>query len=493
MNFANSCSSFLDEPTSGLDSQTSWSICNLLEKLTRHGQAILCTIHQPSAILFQRFDRLLLLAQGGKTVYFGEIGKNSRTLIDYFVRNGGPDCPVHANPAEYMLETIGAAPGAQTDIDWPEVWRASEEYRDVQTELSALKSLANQKPAHSSTETAFDYTEFAAPLTPQIWLVLRRTLQQYSRTPAYIYSKAFLALGSSALIGFSFFRMDNTQRGLQGQMLGVFLFFFVLLQLIFQIIPMFVVQRTLYESRERQSRTYHWIAFVMSEIVVEIIWNTIMAVGCFCLIYYPIGLYNNAEWTDAIHSRGFLTFLLIWTSLLFASTLAQAIIAGVASDELATAIANILGIMLYVFNGILTSPKDLPGFWIFMYRINPTTYFMDGLISTAIGQAPVHCAANEFLKFNSPDNTSCGAYLQPYIETMGGYLLNAEATEICEYCQIDNTDQFLSTFSASFHNRWRNFGLMWVFVAVNVVAIMTLYWLFRVPSKKRSQAVEIKK
>ncbi|CRK30985.1 hypothetical protein BN1723_003728 [Verticillium longisporum] len=42
---------FVDEPTSGLDSQTSWAILDLLEKLTKSGQAILCTIHQPSAML----------------------------------------------------------------------------------------------------------------------------------------------------------------------------------------------------------------------------------------------------------------------------------------------------------------------------------------------------------------------------------------------------------------------------------------------------------
>ena len=52
---------FLDEPTSGLDSQTAWSICKLIRKLANHGQAILCTIHQPSAILLEEFDRLLLL------------------------------------------------------------------------------------------------------------------------------------------------------------------------------------------------------------------------------------------------------------------------------------------------------------------------------------------------------------------------------------------------------------------------------------------------
>lgn len=62
---------FLDEPTSGLDSQTSWAISELVKKLTISGQAVLCTIHQPSAILFDQFDRLLLFAPGGRTVYFG--------------------------------------------------------------------------------------------------------------------------------------------------------------------------------------------------------------------------------------------------------------------------------------------------------------------------------------------------------------------------------------------------------------------------------------
>lgn len=62
---------FIDEPTSGLDSQTSWAVLDLLTKLSKAGQSILCTIHQPSAMLFQRFDRLLLLAEGGKSVYFG--------------------------------------------------------------------------------------------------------------------------------------------------------------------------------------------------------------------------------------------------------------------------------------------------------------------------------------------------------------------------------------------------------------------------------------
>lgn len=88
---------FLDEPTSGLDSQSSWAICAFLRKLADHGQAVLSTIHQPSALLFQQFDRLLFLAKGGKTVYFGDIGEESRTLLDYFESNGARACGASEN------------------------------------------------------------------------------------------------------------------------------------------------------------------------------------------------------------------------------------------------------------------------------------------------------------------------------------------------------------------------------------------------------------
>ncbi len=184
---------FLDEPTSGLDSQTSWNICNLMEKLTKNGQAILCTIHQPSAMLFQRFDRLLLLAKGGRTVYFGEIGKNSQVLLDYFRRNGGQELPAGANPAEHMLEVIGAAPGAHSDIDWPAIWRDSKEYSRVKSELGNLRQLEHVPSAVADSE-ASSYKEFAVPFATQLFQVCKRVFQQYWRTPSYIYSKSILCI-----------------------------------------------------------------------------------------------------------------------------------------------------------------------------------------------------------------------------------------------------------------------------------------------------------
>ena len=76
---------FLDEPTSGLDGQSAWNIVRFLKKLADQGQAILCTIHQPSSLLFSSFDRLLLLEKGGETVSLSSIAPSegfwSRVLI----------------------------------------------------------------------------------------------------------------------------------------------------------------------------------------------------------------------------------------------------------------------------------------------------------------------------------------------------------------------------------------------------------------------------
>lgn len=181
---------FLDEPSSGLDSQTSWAILDLLQKLTLHGQAILCTVHQPSAMLFERFDRLLLLAPEGKPVYFGEIGYEASIVINYFERNGAKQCHPDANPAEWLFEILGCAPGHHSEIDWPEVWRTSPEYAQVHRVLDGMEANKRQLGV---TDTD-NYGEFAAPFLVQLWECFKRVNRQYWRTPSYIYSKVALCV-----------------------------------------------------------------------------------------------------------------------------------------------------------------------------------------------------------------------------------------------------------------------------------------------------------
>jgi len=76
---------FLNELTPGLDGQSAWNIIRFLRKLADHEQAILCTIHQPSSLLFESFDWLLLLQRDGKTV--SQTATQNSTLT-FYIRAG---------------------------------------------------------------------------------------------------------------------------------------------------------------------------------------------------------------------------------------------------------------------------------------------------------------------------------------------------------------------------------------------------------------------
>ena len=72
-------------------------------------------------------------------MYFGDIGKDAQVLRDYFYRNGA-DCPPDANPAEWMLDAIGAGQAPRIgDKDWGEIWNDSEEFEETKETILRIK------------------------------------------------------------------------------------------------------------------------------------------------------------------------------------------------------------------------------------------------------------------------------------------------------------------------------------------------------------------
>ncbi|KAH8080244.1 ABC-2 type transporter-domain-containing protein [Filobasidium floriforme] len=475
---------FLDEPTSGLDSQTSWSICSLLVKLSQSGQAILCTIHQPSAQLFERFDRLLFLAKGGRTVYFGEVGKGSRTLVDYFVRNGAKPCPEDANPAEWMLQAIGAAPGHKTDVDWPRVWQDSEEKREVKRELEVMRSVPlKEVVSGQSVEDDASRGEFASTYRTQFIEVTKRVAQFYWRNPTYIYSKLILVIGTGLFIGLCFFKTETTSRQeLLNKILSIFVLYSIFGQIVEQILPEFVSQRALYEVRERPSKTYAWPVFLAANILIESVFNLITAIPLFIVWYYPVGLNENGSASGTTHERGGLMLLFIVQFMVFSGTFGYLMIAAVDLPEIAGAIMNLLFVMSLVFCGVLAPPSTLPGFWKFMYRVSPFTYLAEGMLVTGLSQVSVTCSDREIVRITAPPGQTCVGYLADYISTAGGYLVSSSTSpsEECLFCPLSTSDDFLSTYGMSYTNRWRDFGIVFAYIGFNIVATFALYKWFRV-------------
>ncbi|KAH8880464.1 hypothetical protein GQ53DRAFT_669719 [Thozetella sp. PMI_491] len=483
---------FVDEPTSGLDSQTSWVILDLLDHLTKAGQAIICTIHQPSAFLFERFDRLLLLAEGGKTVYFGDIGEKFKTMVSYFERNGGHPCPPDANPAEWMLEVIGAAPGSKTTIDWFNTWIESSEYQEVQIQLEKLKVEGLKSDVKTSIDISSDdsNSEFAAPFAVQLYENLSRVFQQYWRTPTYIYSKISLCTIIPLFIGFVFFKAENSIQGLQSQMFSIFNLFTIFGSIVQQSIPQFVIQRSLYEARERPAKVYSWKAFILSQIMVELPWNCLMAVFMYCCWYYPIGLFRNAELEDQVSERGALVFLFLLMFMILAGSFSTFMVSGFNAASNGGTLADLMFSLCMMFCGVLVPANSLPRFWTFMNRVSPFTYLVGGVLSSAVGNAKVVCAENELLSLQPRNGLSCGEYLDAHIGTYGGYLVDVNATASCLFCPMSETNKYLETISVYYEDRWRNFGILWSYVIFNTVGALLIYYWARVP--KRS-AVERQK
>lgn len=123
----------------GLDCQAALSICALLRKLAQKGLAILCTISQPSVRLLQSFDRLILLAKGGKQLYFGKIGVSCKTVISYFEQNGARQRNAEENPVEWVFEVTGSNADSDSPQDWSETWNNSPERKAVRKKLLQLK------------------------------------------------------------------------------------------------------------------------------------------------------------------------------------------------------------------------------------------------------------------------------------------------------------------------------------------------------------------
>jgi ATP-binding cassette subfamily G (WHITE) protein 2 (PDR) len=115
-----------------------------------------------------------------------------------------------------------------------------------------------------------------------------------------------------------------------------------------------------------------------------------------------------------------------------------------------------------------------------MYRVSPLTYIVGGIAASGLHGHPVQCSESEISVFNPPGGSTCGAYLEAYLEEVPGQLYNPAATSECQYCSLSNSDQFLSLSAISWSTRWRNFGIVWAYIVINICIAVTLYYVFRV-------------
>ncbi|KAJ8609034.1 hypothetical protein CTAYLR_008701 [Chrysophaeum taylorii] len=123
---------FLDEPTSGLDSRTAIDVMTALQRMANEGLNVVCSIHQPPAVVFRSFDSLGLLAKG-RMAYFGEV----EAAESYFVARDYPP-PVGENIAAHYLDVLVDHGATLADL-WEKSARPREEPVDEENYLDEVQ------------------------------------------------------------------------------------------------------------------------------------------------------------------------------------------------------------------------------------------------------------------------------------------------------------------------------------------------------------------
>ncbi|KAJ7292923.1 ABC-2 type transporter-domain-containing protein [Mycena rebaudengoi] len=452
---------FLDEPTSGLDGQSAWNLVRFLRKLADQGQAILCTIHQPSAMLFESFDRLLLLERGGETVYFGDIGEDAQVIRDYFARNGAV-CPSNVNMAEYMLEAIGAGITRRVgDRDWKDIWLDSPECQKVRDDIASIKAQALARPEPENKKALSTY---ATPFLYQLRIVIGRNNIALWRSPDYLFTRIFVCSFISLFISLSFLQLGTGVRDLQFRVFAIFWVSVLPVIVMSQIEPLFIMNRRIF-IREASSRIYSPYVFAIAQTISEIPYSIICAIAYWALMVYPMGF---GQGSAGLNGTGFQLLVTI-IMVMFGVTLGQLVAAISPSIQVAALFNPFLGLVLTTFCGVTIPHVSDSFWWTWLYQLVPYTRSLAAMLSTELHGLEVRCKSDEFATFNPPSGMNCSQWAQAFVSSAGGYLDNGDDTVACRYCAYKVGDEFYTPLGISYSNRWRDAFVFLAFVGFNMI------------------------
>jgi len=459
---------FLDEPTSGLDSGAAFNIVRFLRKLADAGQAILCTIHQPSAVLFEHFDQLLLLKSGGRTVYFGELGHDSKNLIDYLERNGAKKCPPQENPAEYMLEAIGAGNPDYKGQDWGDVWQKSPENEQLGQEI---QEITKSRREAAKNEEARDDREYAMPY-PQQWLaVVRRSFVAIWRDPEYVQGVTMLHIFTGLFNGFTFWHLGQSQIDMQSRLFSIFMTLTISPPLIQQLQPRFINVRSIYESREGSAKIYSWTAMVWGTILSEIPYRLVAGTIYWCCWYFPPGFPRDTYTAASV-------WLFMMQFEMFYLGFGQAIAAFSPNELLASLLVPLFFTFIVSFCGVVVPYAGLITFWrSWMYWLTPFKYLLEGFLALLTQGQAIRCETNELAVFPPPPNQSCDSYAGQFAQQAGGYV-QTQPDGNCGFCQFATGEAFAASFNVFPQYIWRDFGIMWIFIMFNFAVVFVCTYMY---------------
>jgi ABC-2 type transporter len=172
----------------------------LCKQLANGGRTVICTIHQPSAKLFEKFDLVYVLAYG-KCLYQGHSSK----LVSFLSSVNLP-CPKFHNPADFVIEV------ASGEYGMDKVKTLSNSIGNGETlswfenphRVLKLEQLRQRHPIGDDRPTGDEVSEFH-----QLKVLLRRCVIKAKRDQTSTHLRIAVNIFISALLGWIFIGSGN--------------------------------------------------------------------------------------------------------------------------------------------------------------------------------------------------------------------------------------------------------------------------------------------
>jgi ABC-type multidrug transport system permease subunit len=344
-----------------------------LKKIASTGRAVCATIHQPSSAVFEMFDDLLLLKQGGEAVFFGELGQESCHLVDYFEARGAQPIEYGENPAAWMLN---ACMKKDYKTNWKDQFLQSEQYRAMRATISSVRGGATA--SEDSKRITFSSVYATSALTRQ-YLMIRRVTKIMMRSHSYNLARIIIAIIYSLVIGlvlldFGDKKKSLTQDAVDGYLSTIFWALTVIgvVSINMAVPVMKQIRDVFYKHRASGMLSHNSVCTAVT--LGEIPFICILSV-IFSSIYYSL--------TGGFHAvnRFFMFFLYFSLNVGVYTYFGQAFICLVRDISTAAALVGaLIGFNLF-FSGLIVRPQNnvmfLIGFW-----TAPGRYVYEGVVTS---------------------------------------------------------------------------------------------------------------